>query len=159
MRTPDERSPYGLMQEDFRNEPWKLLVCCILLNLSSRKVAEPIWNRLFERWPVWTTFLADVRQRQSSREELLSLLNGFQNRRCERIIRMTEGIEKQFRTMCRDRMMIEPLELYGIGKYGSDSYRIFIKRELVEDVKDKELVRYVEWAKERQRPRDEAANA
>ena len=43
----------------------------------------------------------------------------------------------------------DPTRLHGIGKYGSDSYRVFISRELLEDVEDKELRRYVEWAKDR----------
>jgi hypothetical protein len=34
-------------------------------------------------------------------------------------------------------------QLYGIGKYGSDSYRIFYKNEIPNDVKDKELKRYI----------------
>ena len=34
-------------------------------------------------------------------------------------------------------------ELYGIGKYGSDSYRLFFKNALPEDVGDHELQRYV----------------
>jgi hypothetical protein len=35
-------------------------------------------------------------------------------------------------------------ELYGIGKYGSDSYRLFYKKELPENVGDHELKRYIE---------------
>ena len=38
----------------------------------------------------------------------------------------------------------EASDLYGIGKYGSDSYKIFYKNEIPEDVKDKESKRYVE---------------
>ena len=34
-------------------------------------------------------------------------------------------------------------ELFGIGKYGSDSYRIFYKNEIPENVQDKELKRYI----------------
>jgi len=34
-------------------------------------------------------------------------------------------------------------DLYGIGKYGSDSYRIFYKNEIPENVQDKELKRYL----------------
>ena len=34
-------------------------------------------------------------------------------------------------------------ELFGIGKYGSDSYRIFYKNELPDNVQDKELKRYI----------------
>ena len=34
-------------------------------------------------------------------------------------------------------------DLYGINKYGSDSYRIFYKNEIPKDVEDKELKRYI----------------
>ena len=34
-------------------------------------------------------------------------------------------------------------ELFGIGKYGSDSYRIFFKNEVPDNIQDKELKRYV----------------
>ena len=34
-------------------------------------------------------------------------------------------------------------ELSGIGKYGSDSYRIFYKNEIPDNVQDKELRRYI----------------
>ena len=34
-------------------------------------------------------------------------------------------------------------DLHGIGKYGSDSYRIFYKNEIPENVQDKELKRYL----------------
>ena len=33
--------------------------------------------------------------------------------------------------------------LYGIGKYGSDSYKIFYKSIIPDDVQDKELKRYI----------------
>ena len=34
-------------------------------------------------------------------------------------------------------------DLHGIGKYGSDSYRIFYKNDIPKDVEDKELKRYI----------------
>jgi hypothetical protein len=35
-------------------------------------------------------------------------------------------------------------QLHGIGKYGCDSYRLFYKNEIPEDVGDHELKRYIE---------------
>ena len=35
-------------------------------------------------------------------------------------------------------------ELYGIGKYGSDSYRLFYKNEVPTNVGDHELNRYIQ---------------
>ena len=34
-------------------------------------------------------------------------------------------------------------DLYGIGKYGSDSYRIFYKNEIPKNVTDKVLKKYI----------------
>ena len=34
-------------------------------------------------------------------------------------------------------------KLFGIGKYGSDSYQIFYKNKIPENVQDKELKRYI----------------
>ena len=34
-------------------------------------------------------------------------------------------------------------KLHGIGKYGSDSYRIFYKNEIPENVQDEELKKYL----------------
>lgn len=48
----------------------------------------------------------------------------------------------------------DPLELYGIGKYGADSFNMFVKGYLVQDAKDKELRKYVEWVRGRGARRD-----
>ena len=40
-------------------------------------------------------------------------------------------------------MWKEASDLYGIGKYGSDSYKIFYKNEIPANVQDKELRRYI----------------
>ena len=37
----------------------------------------------------------------------------------------------------------EASDLHGIGKYGSDSYKIFYKNEIPSDVQDKELKKYI----------------
>jgi len=39
------------------------------------------------------------------------------------------------------------MDLPGIGKYGSDSYRIFVRGELDVRPTDKELRKYLEWQK------------
>ena len=38
----------------------------------------------------------------------------------------------------------EASDLYGIGKYGSDSYKIFYKNVIPDDVQEKELKKYIE---------------
>ena len=61
---------------------------------------------------------------------------GFYNRRANTIIRFThEYINKQFKHIS---------ELYGIGKYASDSYEIFIKGNNNVEPTDKILLRYLD---------------
>ena len=38
---------------------------------------------------------------------------------------------------------VDATDLYGIGKYGSDSYNIFYLNNIPTDVQDKELKRYI----------------
>ena len=59
----------------------------------------------------------------------------MQKVRSERIYRMSE----QFKDWDGE----DATELYGIGKYGSDSYRLFYKNEIPENVGDHELKRYI----------------
>lgn len=42
---------------------------------------------------------------------------------------------------------VDVRDMHGIGKYGADSYNMFVRGYLVEDVKDKELKNYVSWVK------------
>jgi len=39
---------------------------------------------------------------------------------------------------------VDATKLYGIGKYGSDSYEIFFKQNYAVEPTDKELIRYLE---------------
>ncbi len=60
---------------------------------------------------------------------------GMRKVRSERIYRMSE----QFESWNGE----DATDLYGIGKYGSDSYRLFYKNEIPENVGDHELKRYI----------------
>jgi endonuclease III len=145
--TPVETSPYRLMQEEFRNEPWKLLVGCICLNQASAKVARPVWTKLFEKWP--TAEALAVTPYESAVMGLTDLLRplGFQNRRAARIWRMSEEYLEELWRVKDDVRQIRVEDLYGIGKYAADSYNMFVKGYLVEDAQDKELRNYLNWAR------------
>ena len=60
---------------------------------------------------------------------------GMKNVRAKRLYRMSE----QFNDWDGE----DATQLYGIGKYGSDSYRLFYKNEIPENVGDHELKRYI----------------
>lgn len=141
MKTPLETSPYALMQEEFRNEPWKLLVGCILLNQVSAKVARPIWQEFFKKYPTPEALHAAPSASALADMTVLFRPLGFQNRRSVRVLCMTGDFLKWDGD--------DPLSLYGVGKYAADSYNMFVKGYLVEDAKDKELRNYLDWAKGR----------
>ena len=47
---------YGLMirpllQEIYQDDPWKMMVCCILLNLTKRQQVDIIRQELFQMYP------------------------------------------------------------------------------------------------------------
>lgn len=107
------RSNYGLIQEQLWNNPHRLLVACILLNLTTREqVDKVIWN-VFERWPT-AELLADADE-----TELIEILKslGMQNKRAKTLKRFSsEFLSSSWKTA---------KDLHGCGKYADDSYRIF----------------------------------
>lgn len=105
-----------------------------MLNLTTGKQLEGIDIELFRRWPTARDLAHADQQEVSSVIKPL----GLYNRRSKQLIRMS--VVYAFIWDGRN-----PLDLPGIGKYGSDSYRIFIRGELDISVDDKELRRYLEW--------------
>ena len=67
-------------------------------------------------------------------EEVIAPL-GMRKVRAERLYRMSE----QFGDWDGE----DATELYGIGKYGSDSYELFYKKRIPNNVGDHELQRYI----------------
>eukprot|EP00088_Acartia_fossae_P069566 TRINITY_DN911_c0_g4_i2.p1 TRINITY_DN911_c0_g4~~TRINITY_DN911_c0_g4_i2.p1 ORF type:complete len:188 (-),score=25.51 TRINITY_DN911_c0_g4_i2:583-1146(-) len=127
-------SPYNLIQEKLYSEPWKLLIATIFLNKTNNKVALPLLEIFFEKYPSTDSIL------EAKLEDLQELLKpiGLYNTRAYKIIRFThEYVNKDW---------LYPRELYGIGKYGDDSYRIFCLGEWKSvNPSDKKLNLYHEW--------------
>lgn len=141
MMTPDVRSPLGMLQEDLQDDPWGLLVGVIMLNLTTaRQVRGVIWE-FFRRWPM--PHIVSAADEVEISDVIKTL--GMQRKRARTIVRMSDGFVRGFSDV---------RELYGIGKYGADSYEIFVRRNLVDDVEDKELKRYVAWARQFNEARD-----
>lgn len=138
------------MQEEFRDEPWKLLVACICLNQCSAKVARPVWENIFKAYPTMDHLLLDVEMAEQDLGWRLRPL-GFQNVRAKRIVRMTRDLADELARVSRHVRHVRVEQLYGCGKYASDSYEIFVKGNTplsVDEVDDKELKNYVRWALE-----------
>lgn len=142
-RTPRTISPYVLLQELLRDEPWKLLVACSMLNLTTNvQVKEIIWE-FFRRWP--TANACAVADPDEVRELIRPL--GLYNRRTKSIIELSKAMSGGFSG--------DVMDLPGVGKYASDSYRMFVEGYLVDDVTDAKLRLYLSWAREH-RDEDEA---
>ena len=120
-----------LMVQQQIDGPWQHMVGVIMLNLTGRKQVKKVLPEFLSRWPDPESLLhATSRQIEKVIEPL-----GMKKVRAERLYRMSE----QFLDWDGE----DATELYGIGKYGSDSYRLFFKNELPENVGDHELQRYV----------------
>ena len=111
---------------------WQHMVGVICLNQTGRKQVKKVLPEFFDRWPTPESLL---RSRIVDIEEVIAPL-GMRHIRAKRIYRMSID----FLNWNGD----DATELYGIGKYGSDSYRLFYKKEVPENVGDHELKRYIE---------------
>ena len=120
-----------LMVQQQVDNAWQHMVGVICLNQTHRKQVKRILPEFFKRWPTHTSILQDTRE---DVEEMIAPL-GMRKVRSERIYRMSEQFESWNGK--------DATELYGIGKYGSDSYRLFYKNEIPENVGDHELKRYI----------------
>jgi endonuclease III len=119
-----------MVQEQIRNE-WEHMVGVIMLNQTYRKQVKAVLPEFLQRFPTPESVL---RSRIIDIEEIIKPL-GMYKVRAKRIYRMSIDYltwDKQNAKM-----------LYGIGKYGSDSYEIFFKNNFNVEPTDKELKRYL----------------
>ena len=111
---------------------WQHMVAVIMLNQTGRKPVKYVLPIFLSYWPTPTDF--KYAQEDEIKEVVWPL--GMVNVRTKRLMRMTQD----FLTWNgKDATM-----LYGIGKYGSDSYEIFFKNNYTVEPTDKELKRYLE---------------
>ena len=119
-----------MVQEQIHNS-WEHMVGVIMLNQTGRK---PVKTTLPEFLYWFPTPLALIAANEDFVKTILSPL-GMRNVRYTRLIKMS----KDYLTWDGN----DATMLYGIGKYGSDSYEIFFKNNYTVAPKDKELVRYL----------------
>lgn len=105
---------FGLIQEKYWPDGWKILVCCLCLNLTKRVQMEPVVEEMFQRWPTPQSLAAAP---DADLEDLIRPL-GMQRKRTQTLKRMSAEYAAGGWKRAK--------ELHGIGKYGDDAYRIFI---------------------------------
>ena len=120
-----------MVQQQVRSK-WQHMVGVICLNQTYRKQVKEVLPKLFKRYPNPKAYL---RGRLKTQENMLKPL-GMWSIRAKRLRQMS----KEYITWDG----IEASDLHGIGKYGSDSYKIFYKNEIPNDVQDKELKKYIQ---------------
>ena len=119
-----------MVQQQVKSE-WQHMVGVMCLNLTYRKQVKKLLPKFFKRYPNASTFL---RGRYNAQEKMLRPLG------------MSTVRVKRMRQMSLDFLSWDykdATDLHGIGKYGSDSYKIFYKNQIPDDVQDKELKKYI----------------
>lgn len=111
---------------------WQHMVAVIMLNQTGRKAVKYVLPVFLNRWYQTSDFL------QAKEQEVKDIIwpLGMMNIRYQRLRRMSEEY------LWWDGE--DATKLYGIGKYGSDSYEIFFKQNYSVEPTDKELKRYLE---------------
>lgn len=120
-----------MIQEYYVNEPWKLLVGCILLNRTTGRQVKQVIEKLFEEYP---TVHALATANELGVSNIIASL-GFKNKRAYTLIKFAKiwicGFE-------------DVSELPGIGEYARDSYAIFVEKRLDTEPLDKQLLLYLD---------------
>jgi methyl-CpG-binding domain protein 4 len=120
-----------MVQQQITNS-WEHMVGVIMLNQTGRK---PVKLTLPEFLYWFPTPHALLQADEDFVKTILAPL-GMLNVRYNRLVRMS----RDYLTWDGD----DATMLYGIGKYGSDSYEIFFKNNYSVEPTDKELKRYLE---------------
>ncbi len=119
-----------LLQEIYQADGWKMLTCCMLLNLTNRKQVDTIRDELFTKYPTPKDMM---KANQSELADLLKPL-GLYNRRAKSLIKMSKGYVKGFKSVD---------ELFGVGQYAKDSWEIFQHGNMDVNPTDKVLLEYL----------------
>ena len=107
------------------------MVAVICLNQTYRKQVKEILPQVLHKWPTPEKM---ARAPLNTLQRLIKPL-GMWRVRSRRIIQMS----REFLSWDGQ----DAAELHGIGRYGSDSYKIFFKKQYNIKVTDKELRKYL----------------
>jgi methyl-CpG-binding domain protein 4 len=132
-------SPFGLVQEPYFDDEWKVLVCCQLLNMTTHVQVRKVLHELFMKYPC----PASMASAKEAELKVMLMPLGFYNKRAKALVRFSqEYLAKKWKTA---------KDLYGIGKYGDDAWHIFCVGDW-KNVKpnDQALNKYHDWLWERE---------
>jgi methyl-CpG-binding domain protein 4 len=121
-----------LMVQQQVDSIWQHMVGVICLNCTNRKQVKRVLPLLFGICP---TPVHLINTSPNTIKMIIQTL-GMVNVRYKRLRKMSED----YLTWNGD----DATDLYGIGKYGSDSYELFYKKRVPDNIGDHELKRYVD---------------
>tara|TARA_B100000287_G_C20367917_1_gene676547 strand:- start:95 stop:514 length:420 start_codon:yes stop_codon:yes gene_type:complete len=119
-----------LLQEIYQDDPWKMLVCCILLNLTKRQQVDEVRHKLFTKYPTEYDMI------EANEDELADILQplGLYKKRAKTLIKMSWQWVNGFSDV---------MELHGVGQYAKDSWEIFQMNNTDIKPTDKVLLEYM----------------
>ena len=119
-----------LLQEIYQSDPWKMMVCCILLNLTKRQQVDLVRHELFSLYPT------EYHMIEADEEELSTLLKplGLYRKRAQTLKKFSWDYINGFNDI---------QECYGVGQYGKDSWNIFQLNKHTNHSNDKVLHKYL----------------
>lgn len=120
-----------LMVQQQVDDAWQHFVGVIMLNQTGRRAVKTTLPEFLYWFP---TALALLHAEESFVKSIIQPL-GMVNVRYQRLL----GMSQDYLTWDGN----DATQLYGIGKYGSDSYEIFYKHNRTVCPNDKELQRYL----------------
>jgi len=135
-------SPFGLIEELFLDDPWKLLVSTICLNVTTRAQVDVVLYQFLQRWPDAITTA------NANWEEICQIITplGLGTKRAKGLIRFSTEWVQLTRDFDPFKLTEKEVKsLYGIGQYGWTAYEVFILRRLPKMVSDHALELFVEY--------------
>ena len=123
-------SPFGLIEELFQNDPWRLLVSTILLNRTCREQVDYVMFKLLENY-------SDAKyMAKAEPSDISSIIRplGIRHRRADTLIRFSkeyialiQAAEDESEKLAQFNLnRSEVTKLRGCGQYAADAYDIFI---------------------------------
>jgi len=144
MRLPT--SPYLTRQEEYRDDPFKMLIVCFMLNQTHHRQVDEVREQFFMKCPDAQSLI------DCPDDEIISIIKplGFYNRRVkawkEFAYQWRDALDKYNNAVYIPVNQIEKMK--GVGKYALDSWKIFQLFDYDVDPEDHVLNFYVEWARE-----------
>ncbi len=160
-------SPFGLLEELFLDDPWRVLLSAIMLNRTTRRQVDVVLCSFLQSWPNADSVAV------ASIEDLASVIRplGMHVRRARGIVKFSKeyltllaGKTKQYKKATHTFPMAsqeaqnfeisdaafrftrnEILGLFNCGQYAYDAYRIFVQHDLDFAPSDSALQAYIEY--------------